>query len=231
MAAADTSTPPHAARPEPTMDPTPSPARPIPARRALSLVAAVPLALLGTSAARAQSGAGHDHDHGHGVVAPARPSLGEAAAALRSARASLPPPPAGVTHVDLAELFAPIGDRGLAYSEKLRALDGRPVRLLGFMVRQDRPAPGLLLLAPFPFQLHESEYGLAEDLPAALVHVIVPERKDEIVPYTPGLLLLTGDLSLGPREEPDGRISSVRLALHPRTAEASHPASHKEKSP
>jgi hypothetical protein len=180
--------------------------------------------LLGTPAPAASSG-GHDgHGHGHPGAPPSATSLGQAQADLRRARESLPPLPPGVTELALGELFGPIGDRGLEYSEKARALDGKPVRILGYMVSQDQPVPGTILLAPFPFQLHETEYGFAEDLPASLVHVLVPSQRDSAVPYTPGLLLLTGDLSIGPREEPDGRISTVRLTLHPRSGPPLHAA-------
>jgi hypothetical protein len=172
---------------------------------------------------------GHEHGHGHEGASPVARSLQEGQADLRRVRESLPPPPEGVTDLALGDLFAPIGERGLEYSAKTRALDGKPVRILGFMVSQDHPVPGTILLAPFPFQLHEAEYGLAEDLPASLVHVLVPDRRDAIVPYTPGLLLLTGDLAIGPREEPDGRISTVRLSLHPRSDTPAHAAPTKEK--
>jgi hypothetical protein len=151
---------------------------------------------------------------GHGHEVPAAPrSVYDARPALDLARGAMPPPPAGTTDLAFAELLAPIGRRGLAYSDKARALDGKPVRMLGYMVRQDLPADGMLLLAPYPFVLHETEYGLAEDLPASTVHVIVPDRAGEEVPYTPGLLLLTGRLDLGAREEPDGRVSTARLTL------------------
>jgi hypothetical protein len=184
----------------------------------------LPLAavLVAGLAGRARAGAGHDHaPHGHASAAhaahaPAR--LEDARHVLRSAREALPPPPSGVTDLDFGELFGPIGARGLEYSPKARALDGKRVRMLGYMVSQDAPVAGMLLLAPFPFQLHETEYGLAEDLPATLVHVRVPDRADAVVPHTPGLLLLTGELSLEPREEPDGRISNVRLRLEPRAS-------------
>jgi hypothetical protein len=190
----------------------PTPAR----RRTVPLVAAL---FLG-AASPAAAGDGH----GHGAAPVLEPSLQEAQSELRRAQQSLPPPPAGVTDLALGELFGPIGGRGLDYSAKARALDGRSVRIVGYMVRQDQPVPGTILLAPFPFRLHEAEYGHAEDLPASLVHVLVPDRADGAVPHTPGLLLLTGDLSIGPREEPDGRISTVRLRLHPRDAHPLHPA-------
>jgi hypothetical protein len=181
------------------------------ARAALVLLLAPLLAR-----AAADPGAGHGHRH---APPPEAPSAYAAAPALAAARASLPPPPDGVRDLAAAELFAPSGRRGLEYSARARALDGQRVRMLGYMVRQDLPADGLLLLAPYPFQLHETEYGLAEDLPASTVHVVVPDRAGEPVPHTPGLLLLTGRLELGPREEADGRVSTVRLVLDPSPAQ------------
>jgi hypothetical protein len=127
----------------------------------------------------------------------------------------LPPAPPGVTDLSFAEFFEPIGDRGLSFAPKVRRLQGRIVRILGHMVRQEAPVPGTLLLTQFPVELHESEYGFAEDLPAAVLHVLVPDQP-KLVPYTPGPLLLTGVLDVGPREEPDGRISLLRLRLLPR---------------
>ena len=48
-----------------------------------------------------------------------------------------PPAPAGVTDLEFNEFFVPIvGDRGLELTDKIRALHGQRVRLLGFMVRQ-----------------------------------------------------------------------------------------------
>lgn len=124
-------------------------------------------------------------------------------------------PADGVPELRFAELFDPPGRYGLRYSTRARGLDGQRVRILGYMARQDEPVPGAFLLAALPIVLHEHEYGLADDLPPASVHVFVPEERDRPVPWTPGLLLLTGTLDLGPREEPDGRISAVRLLLDP----------------
>jgi hypothetical protein len=190
--------------------------------RTIVLLALASLAPAGA----ARASAGHAHgDHDHAAPFAQRGPLAEARAELLRARKSAPPPPLGVTDLDFATFFGPVGDRGLTYSGRLRALAGKPVRILGYMVRQDQPVPGVLLLAPFPFQLHESEYGLAEDLPATLVHVTVPDQETAIVPFTPGLLLLTGELGIGPREEPDGRISTVRLRMHSPPAAPLHAAS------
>ena len=191
-------------------------------RPACAAVAALLLATPGLAPA------GEGHGHAHGAASAPRPSIFEAGELLEAARAGLPPPPPGVTHLDLGELFGPVGRRGLEYSGKARALDGRIVRVLGYMARQDLPVAGTLLLAPYPFTLHETEYGFAEDLPGSTLHVVVPGRAGEQVPHTPGLLLLTGQLDLGPREEPDGRVSVARLTLLPspaaRAAGAEQPA-------
>lgn len=124
------------------------------------------------------------------------------------------PPAADVPELSLGEIFAtPVGARGLEFSAKARSLAGQRVRVQGYMVRREAPPPGTFLLAPAPVQLHESEYGLADDLPAATVFVEAPAWRGRTVPYAPGPLVLTGRLELGNREEPDGRISSVRLVL------------------
>jgi hypothetical protein len=131
--------------------------------------------------------------------------------------ADLPPLPEGVAALQFGEFFErPVGPRGLAYSEKLRKLQGQRVRVLGHMVRREGAPPGTLLLAPYPVQLDDSEYGLADDLPPNTLFVTVPGAEGE-VRFTAGLLLLTGRLEIGSREEPDGRTSVVRLVLDPKT--------------
>jgi hypothetical protein len=134
----------------------------------------------------------------------------------KAATIALPALPAGVGELKFSEFFVqPIGPRGLELTEKLHGLDGRRVRMLGYMVHQERPPPGRFLLTPMPADIHEHDNGLADDLPASTVYVSVPTVRDQAVPYAPGLMLLTGTLSVGNRTEPDGRISVVRLALDP----------------
>lgn len=139
----------------------------------------------------------------------------------------VPPLPENVAELKFNDFFDfPISEGGLSYSETIRALDGRKVRILGYMVKQETPSPGLFLLTPTPQQLHEEEYGLCDDLPPATLHVVMAREPDVVAPFTPGLMLLTGTLRVGTREEADGRISAVRLELArpgmaaPATAEA-----------
>ena len=131
---------------------------------------------------------------------------------------ALPPLPPGVTELKFSDFFRqPIGPRGLEFTDRLRSLEGRRIRILGYMVRHDQPAERCFLLAPLPLTLHEREYGHADDLPAATLHVLTTPEAPAQTPYTPGLLLLTGRLSLGNRVEADGRTSVVRLQLDPPT--------------
>lgn len=127
--------------------------------------------------------------------------------------AQLPPAPAGVADLTFGAFFGPIGDRGLEYSPKLRALAGQRVRIAGFIVRQDLAVPGLLLLTAAPVSTHEIEYGFCDDLPPATLHVIVPAPAGREVTWQPGPVVLTGRLELGPRAEADGRNSVARLIL------------------
>lgn len=140
-----------------------------------------------------------------------RPLAGPDAAAQG---VEVPPAPEGVTHIEFAEFFKkPVGRRGLEYSETLRAQDGKRVRVLGYMVGTDEPAPGLLMLAPFPIHLHESEYGMADDLPPSALHVVAPALAGHRVAFAPGPVLVTGTLELGFKAMPDGRNSPLRIVL------------------
>jgi hypothetical protein len=137
-------------------------------------------------------------------------------------KAGLPPLPAGVAELKFGDFFVtPIGPQGLEPTEKLLGLDGKRVRILGYMVRQENGLPGRFLFAALPVQVHEHDAELADDLPPSTVYVTVPAWRDHAVPHAPGLMLLTGTLSVGQRAEADGRASVVRLALDPPARSAS----------
>ncbi len=136
------------------------------------------------------------------------------------ALAELPPLATGVTELKFSEFYRqPTGPRGLEFTDKLRSLDGKRVRILGYMVKQEKPVAHCFLLTPVPVRLNEEEYGFCEDMPSAVLHVFTDSSAPATVPLTPGLLLLTGTLSIGNHMEADGRISSVRLQLDPPTNE------------
>jgi len=134
--------------------------------------------------------------------------------ALKSWIDQLPKAPAGVSDLRFDELFRnPIGPKGLEFSPRLLELAGQRVRILGYQVKQSRPTPWTLMLAPMPLVSNEVEFGLAEDLPPTVVRVLLPRGHQPLTPHSNGLFLLTGRLEVGDREEPDGRHSLVRLHL------------------
>lgn len=156
---------------------------------------------------------------------------------------TLPPLPEGVTELKFSEFFkTPVGARGMEPSEKLRQLDGRKVRLVGYFVFEDwtacscppdgaapvtpvkkgRPAPpawmkhvvpGRAMFAPMPVAVSLGHFGLSDDLPLQVAFLNIADRFGEPVFFRPGIYTATGTVSLGNRDEADGRVSYVRLAV------------------
>lgn len=161
-----------------------------------------------------------------GMASAIEPNSGAAAAwsrlAARSAavmEAANDTGQVGVRSCDYAlafhEFFGPVGDRGLDYAERLRRLDGQVVSVTGYMVRDpDRPR-GIFILTASPVRLEQTSVCTQTELPAATVYVRLPQG-NEIVPYRPGRITLTGRLEVGPQAEVDGRNSVVRLRLDPK---------------
>lgn len=123
--------------------------------------------------------------------------------------------PADIVELKFRDFFVmPVGPRGLEMNPKLLALDGRRVRIVGYMAQQEEPHPGFFILAPVPVNVAEASDGMADDLPPATLVVHLPAAQAHTVAkHQPGLLAVTGTLSVGNREEADGRISMVRLQL------------------
>jgi len=125
-----------------------------------------------------------------------------------------------VTELRFRDFFSlPVGPRGLEISDTLRRADGQSVRLVGYMVQQESPVPGRFMLTPRPVQMSEHADGDADDLPPATVLVLLDaEQQAWAVPHVPGLVSVSGVLSVGRHEEPQGRVSWVRLRLGPESA-------------
>jgi hypothetical protein len=146
----------------------------------------------------------------------ANPKETQRVATLLQVRGKVAPPPAGVADIKFREFFKmPIGPGGLEPTDKLLGLNGKRVRIFGYMVNAEEPSPGPFILAPLAVSMAEKEDGPADDMPATVVFVHIENGKQWIVPHVPGLLKLTGVLGLGPQQEPDGRVSAVRLLLDP----------------
>jgi hypothetical protein len=135
------------------------------------------------------------------VTAEATPSVAEVA----------------VTELRFGDFFRmPVGPRGLEPSPRLLALDGKTVRIRGYVVRRVEPTPETLILSPLPVQLGDADESLSDDLPPAVVYV----HFDATAPAVNGLVRVTGTLELGPRDEADGHVSQVRLRANPGQAAA-----------
>ena len=129
--------------------------------------------------------------------------------------------PAGTTDVKFGEFFKmPVGPRGLEPTEKLLALNGKKIRLVGFMVRQDVPTKGMFVFAPMPLELGDADESLSDDLPPStvFVHIATPAQAD--IAYIPAMIKLTGTLQIGAQNETDGHVSSIRLLLDDAPARA-----------
>jgi hypothetical protein len=120
-------------------------------------------------------------------------------------------PPADPPTLSFHEFFDPSA-RDLQPSARLLSLEGKRVRLVGFMAHMVLPPRGAFYLAPRPIACDEAGGGTA-DLPPEAVLVLVRALAGESVPFSPRALEVTGVLALGPREEEDGRISMIRLTL------------------
>ena len=107
----------------------------------------------------------------------------------------------------------PVGPKGLEPTERLRALDGKQVSMMGYMVHQEQPIANRLILAAMPISMSEEEDGLADDLPPNVVFVHLLHSPETPLAYQRGVLKFTGTLSVRPKEEVDGRVSSVRLLV------------------
>jgi len=128
---------------------------------------------------------------------------------------TLPALPADIAELKFNDFFVmPVGPRGLEMNPRLLALDGRRVRIVGYMAQQEEPHPGFFMLTPVPVNVAEASDGMADDLPPATLFVhLSAAQADTVAAHLPGLLVVTGTLSVGNREEADGRISMVRLQL------------------
>lgn len=129
----------------------------------------------------------------------------------------------GVADLKFVDMFKmPVGPRGLEASDRLRALDGRRVRVVGYMVRAEPVPHGEFLLSPLPVELGDEDESLSDDLPASAVLVRLPAPSESLaVPYLPGLVRATGVLHVGPTPaRADGRIASIALTLDATPARA-----------
>lgn len=130
-------------------------------------------------------------------------------------------PPRDVDELRFRDVFKlPVGPRGLELTERLRELDGRRVRVVGYMVRAD--LAGAFVLSPLPGVLGDADEGLADDLPPSALLVEMPAQASLRSAHMPGLIQVTGRLRIGNAESADlpGRVFPLRLELDARQQKA-----------
>jgi hypothetical protein len=128
---------------------------------------------------------------------------------------TLPALPADIAELKFRDFFVmPVSPRGMEMTPKLLSLNGKHARIPGYMAQQEDLHPGVFMLTPVPVNVAEASDSLADDLrPATLFVHLPPAQANKVASHQPGLLVLTGTLSVGNREEVDGRVSMVRLQL------------------
>jgi len=111
---------------------------------------------------------------------------------------------------------APVGAKGLQFSQALRSAHGQEVLLRGYMVQQEKATVGQFFLTPRPVQMSQHADGEADDLPPSAVLVSLgADWQDWNFAYTRGLIEVVGTLEVGRLEGADGRVTWVRLQLDP----------------
>jgi len=124
-------------------------------------------------------------------------------------------PQAGLSDLKFQDVFKlPVGPKGLEPTPRLLELDGKRVRIVGYMVQQETPAIDEFLFAPLPVQLGDEDESLADDLPPSTIRIELPTSHGLVVPGLSGLLQLTGVLHVGMRADAtSGRSTPARLVL------------------
>ena len=129
----------------------------------------------------------------------------------------------------LAALVA-VGPGGLAPSGLARSLDGRRVRLVGYMAHLEAPAPGVFWLASRPVDCDEGGGGTA-DLPPDAIRVEVRSAAGAAVRWLPGPIEITGHFRVGPDADARGRVAHLHVVLDREEDLASSPAPAPRSSP
>ena len=107
----------------------------------------------------------------------------------------------------------PVGPEGLEFSDHVKALEGQRIKVTGFMIHTDWADRTTFMLADYPSNVSEREFGACDDLPPMQLFVKTPPGKE--TGFQRGVLQLVGTLRLGPADEPYDRRSFIRLEVDP----------------
>jgi len=130
--------------------------------------------------------------------------------------------PAATADLKFNEMFTmPVGPLGLTPSTRLRALDGKRVRIVGYMVQQEPATPGMFLLSPLPVVAGDEDESLADDIPANAVLVRLPTATKNKLRGQAGLVRVTGVLHVGlSTDTASGRSAAASLEADAATTRA-----------
>lgn len=123
--------------------------------------------------------------------------------------------PVTSNEISLSQIYKlPVGPMGLEPTDKLKAAAGKIVKVSGYLVNEEDPVAGTVMLTPMPVTLTEVEDGPADFLPPATLFVHLPKSiVQKIIPFQPGLWTAVGKLTMGGQQEVNGRVSYVQLQL------------------
>lgn len=135
----------------------------------------------------------------------------------------LPPPSEGVVDLKFRDVYElPVGPRGLVVAPDFKRLDGRRVRIVGYMVALQPPTADAFMFSPLPAAVAAHDEGLADDIPASTLYVHLPRfgagaaAPAPGIPQAQGLLQITGVLSAKPHSDATtGRIFPGSIVLDP----------------
>jgi hypothetical protein len=113
----------------------------------------------------------------------------------------------------------PVGPKGLELTPKILNLAGKKIRIMGYMAKADPALPDMFILSPVPVEMGDEDEKLVDDFPPNALFVHMSESQ-LAVPYTEGLMTLSGVLHVGNFSEPDGHVSTFQLELDPEIVRA-----------
>lgn len=159
--------------------------------------------------------------HGPAYVVPVVPAA-DVPADIR-VTGPLPAADSGVNDLKFKDIFTqPAGPRGLVPTASFLALDGKRVRMVGYMIALNPPTADAFMFAPLPAAIAAHDEGLADDIPPATIYVRLPRFSSMPgatsvgIPQAQGLLTLTGTLDVvAYADAVTGRVFPASLTLDP----------------
>jgi|GEM_PF-1396853 len=146
-----------------------------------------------------------------GDPAKAVPSAANASSVSQPVSPAAAAPAPVIETIKFSE-FLEATPKELRPTAKLLKLNGKHVRIVGFMTQTEEPPKGSFYLVPTPV-FSDEEGGGTADLPPQTVRVIVRSSKGQEIPFVARPIEVTGILEVGNHVDDDGQVSAIRLIL------------------